>query len=148
VRPNSSAVARRTLFNSSSVVAKQNMGGFGALYDCAVHDGCRWDKTTPRDHANKRIMNMRAIRGQRRQWLCFCGRENASNSDSWPLLPMEWLSRAVAASSSSLFKKRASCSSLPRSPSSGPEIAVVNTLHACDKKPPTLVAQTVVGVPE
>jgi hypothetical protein len=43
------------------------------------------------------------------------------------------------------FKKRASFSSQPSAPSSGPEIAVVTTLHACDKKPHLAVAQAVVG---
>jgi hypothetical protein len=106
------------------------------------------DETAPRDHANKRIMNMRAVRGQRSMWFCFWGRRNASNTVSRPLLSMKSLSRAVLTKSCPLFKKRASLSSQPRAPSSGPENAVVSTLHACDKKPHLVVAQTVVGIHE
>jgi hypothetical protein len=134
--------------NSSSVVAERHMGGFGARHDCASHETCCCRETVSRDNANKRIMNMRAFRGQRRQWFCFCGRENASNSDSWPLLPMEWLSRAVSASSSSSFKKRASFSIQPRAPSSRPQIAAVSTLRICDGKPPAFAATSFVSVPE
>jgi hypothetical protein len=94
------------------------------------------------------ITNMRAIRGQRRQWLCFCGRAEASNAVSWPMLPMEPLNRAVSAWLRSLFKKRASFSSQSSAPSSGPENAAVSTLRVCDGKPPQVIAQTVFGVPE
>jgi hypothetical protein len=124
------------------------MGDFGAPYNSASHNGCRCEVTCSRDGTNKRMTNMRAIRGQRRQWLCFCGRLNASNTVLRPWLLIVLLSRAVSACLRSMLKKRASFSSQPRASSSRPEIAVVDTLHACDKKPPVVVARTVVGVPE
>jgi hypothetical protein len=46
------------------------------------------------------------------------------------------------------IQKCATFSSQPSAPSSGPENAVVSMLHACDGKPPLVVAQAVVGVPE
>jgi hypothetical protein len=55
----------RSIFsNSSRVVAKQRVGGFDALYDCALHDGrCRGDtfRTTAR---LAQILKTREIRGQ------------------------------------------------------------------------------------
>jgi hypothetical protein len=134
--------------DSDGTVAKSRMGGFSAAYDCASRDGCRWFEAIPREHANKQVLKTREIRGQRGTWSCFCGRQDASDSVSRPWLPTEWLSRAVSAWSCRSSKKRASLSSQPRAPSSRPEIGMVSMLRACDKKPRTLVAQTVVGVPE
>jgi hypothetical protein len=98
--------------------------------------------------ANKQISKTREIRGRQGLWLCFCARQALADSNSWSMLPMEWLSGAVSASSSSLFKKRASCSCRPSAPSSGPEIAMISTLHACDMKPHLVAARTVVGIIE
>jgi hypothetical protein len=56
-------IARPTLderfSNSSSAIAKRNMGGFRALYNFALHDVRHWQKTAPRDHANKQIVKTR-----------------------------------------------------------------------------------------
>jgi hypothetical protein len=124
------------------------MGGFSALCNCASHERCRRCETVSHNGANEQKTKTRDIRGQQRQWLCFCGRQKASDIVVWPLLQTEWLSRTAAAAFLPSFKKRSSFSSQPIAPSSGPEIAVVSTLHSCDKKPHLVVAQTVVGAPE
>jgi hypothetical protein len=100
------------------------MGVFGAPYDCALRDVRRLHETFLHNGANEQATKTRAIRGQRRQWLCICGCQNASNTVSWPLLPMESLSRAVSAWSWSSVKKRASFSSQPSAPLSSPMLAM------------------------
>jgi hypothetical protein len=104
-------------------------------YGCALQDGCRWNETTTRDHANKRIMNMRAIRGQRRrQWLCFCRRQKTSNTVSRPWLPIILLGQAVAAPLLLLLKKRASFSSRSSGPSPRPEIGAISNYGYVTRK--------------
>jgi hypothetical protein len=145
-------IARPTLdghfSKSSSVLAKHHMGGFRALHDCAAHCGIHLHETIPHNGANERVTKTRATRGQRRQWLCICGHQNASDTVSWPLLPMESVSRAVPARSGSLFKKRVSFSSRPIVSCSGPVLATTSTAGAQVADAHVLVVCTGTCAPE
>jgi hypothetical protein len=148
VRPNRFAVVRRTLFKLKQNRRKAIHGRLQYAIRLCTERRVSLEQSDAHDHANKRIMNMRAIRGQRRQWFCFCGRREASDMVSRPWLPIVLFSWAVWAWSWSSFKKRASCSNQPRVPSSRPGVAVVSTLRLCDGKPPTLTATSCGSAPE
>jgi hypothetical protein len=148
VCPNSFAIVRRTLFKLELSHCEAAHGRLPCTRRRCTARRCRRNEITPHDRANKRSVNMRAIRGQRRQWLCFSRRLEASDMVLRPWLPMNMLSRADAASLLPWFKKRASCSSLPRAPSSRPEIATVSTTHARVTKPRAMVGRTRVSVSE
>jgi hypothetical protein len=79
---------------SSGIVAKQQMGGFSTLFNCAQHVGCRCDEACSRDNLSRQIRKTCAVRGQRRPRICYCRHPEMSDTVMRPMLPMQLLSRA------------------------------------------------------